>query len=279
MLLLDYTARYIRSRDIAPNSSAQLRYAAQSLHRYLSGDAAIERLDSIAINGWIGSLLETRARETARSQRRMIVTILRAAAGEGIIPAVPTIRPIKQRDRLIDGYSVADMRALIAAAAQLRGKFRSLPVARSVWWTTFLRVAWSTGLRLGDVLSIDRAAIIPSGRLHIVQHKTGRAIIRTISPEGLAGIAAIADACPGRAFAIPPYCRRNAFYGHFRRLATAAGLAGTARWIRRGSASEVEKEHPGCGWKHLGHAAPGLAERSYLVPRIVGERIIGPPEV
>lgn len=40
------------------------------------------------------------------------------------------------------------MRRLIAVAEKLTGRFRTLPVARSVWWPTFLRVAWSTGLRL-----------------------------------------------------------------------------------------------------------------------------------
>lgn len=280
MLLSAYIDHYGRTRDVSAGYVAQLRVAASTLETHVGTPLHLDDVASEIVNAWLAALLATRARDTARSKRGALLTILAGAVADGFLAAMPKgIRVIRRRDRLIDGYSAEDMRRLIGVAAKMPGRFLRLKVARAVWWPTFLRVAWSTGLRLGDVLSLPRSAIGPGGRIYIVQRKTGGALMRQLSAAALDGVAEIARQSPGHEFAVPPYCRRKLFYRHFRRLATAAGLGGTARWIRRGSASEVEKEHPGCGWKHLGHAAPGLAERSYLVPRIVGERIIGPPEV
>lgn len=63
-----------------------------------------------------------------------------------------------------------------------------------------------------------------------------------------------------------------------RRAFTAANLPGSGRWLRRACASYVELEHPGAGWKALGHSRPGLAEKNYIDPGIAGEEPLLPPD-
>lgn len=280
MLLRAYIDHYNSTRDVSAGYIGQLRVAVSVLETHVGKPLHLDEVSAEMLNDWLSRMLTVRSRDTVRSKRGAILSLLAGAAGDGFLAARPQrIRVIRRRDRLIDGYGEAEMQRLIAAAEKMPGRFARLTVARSIWWPTFLRVAWSTGLRLGDVLSVPRSAIGSGGRVYIVQRKTGRAIVRQLTAAAMDGVEKIAAACPGREFAVPPYCRRRLFYAHFSRLAKSAGLSGTSKWIRRGSASEVEKLHPGAGWKHLGHAAPGLAERSYLVPRICGQWIAQPPEI
>lgn len=66
----------------------------------------------------------------------------------------------------------------------------------------------------------------------------------------------------------------------FKSLVTSAAIRpGTTRWIRRSSASYLDKDHPGHAGRHLGHSTPGLAESNYIDPTITGGDNFRPPEL
>ncbi|HEX3999715.1 MAG TPA: hypothetical protein VHX65_14280 [Pirellulales bacterium] len=282
-LLCDFVAIYERGRDLRPRSIEQYRNVASLLSRHLRRPARIADLNSDTLNAFIAGELERVSRESARSYRRSLLVLWRDAFERGILTEYPRrVRAIKVPARIIDGYDVEQLGKLLDTAANLDGVWWRTMIERRHWWYAFILTAWNTGLRLGDLLAVEHGQINSqpdgSGRLSVVMSKTGRVINRQLPPTNVAAIdRCIASGLP-RKLCFPMGGSRNALLGEFRCIAAAAGLRGTLRWIRRGSASEVERLCRGAGRLHLGHKSPGLFETAYKVDRIVKEELILPPQ-
>ena len=63
------------------------------------------------------------------------------------------------------------------------------------------------------------------------------------------------------------------------RIIRASGLPGTTRWIRRGSSSDVDRLHPGQGWRFLAHSTPTVFENHYRVASICDDGAIAPTQL
>lgn len=173
-----------------------------------------------------------------------------------------------------------EIAALRTAADQLTGHLGRLNIPRRLWWLSFIDFAYDTALRLSDILSVERGDIWPGGRLSIVQQKTGRAHTVQLRPRTVAEIDESMMAQPDRRLVWPLGCTRGRWYRQFRRLRESAGLPdGSAKWLRRASASYVERDHPGRGTGHLGHRNSELFRRFYCDRRVVGESPVLPPEI
>lgn len=138
---------------------------------------------------------------------------------------------------------------------------------------------YDTALRIGDLQSVERSWMLPDGRLTLVQHKTGRQHRVQFRAETLKDIRRLIECLPGRRLIWPPFCDRRQFFRFFRSLRLRAGLDCGTKGIRRASASYVEREHPGLGWRHLGHSRPGLDVRHYLDPGIAWPDATMPPPI
>lgn len=62
---------------------------------------------------------------------------------------------------------------------------------RRLWWEAFNRVAWETGLRQGDLLSLEWRQLDDDGTLHAVQLKDGMEVSLKLSPETVAAVRAL----------------------------------------------------------------------------------------
>jgi hypothetical protein len=139
-------------------------------------------------------------------------------------------------------------------------------------------VLWETGVRSGDMPHIEPQHFDKTGWLWILEHKTGKRGWRRLHPSTTERMTEFIDIDPDRARVWPGYTLRNLSRA-FGRLALAAGVEGSLRWIRRGASSEVERVHPGAGWRFLRHSEPRLFDKHYRVEKIVEQQPLAPPEI
>jgi integrase len=264
-------AEYERSRVISAGYAYQLRLTVDSFTSFLGRAATKADLNRDTVNDWLLALERAgTSPRTLRGQRGNLLCLWRDACDNDRALVPPhKIRCCPIPDQIIDGFSSEDMRAVLKACEVLRGTFRGTTINRRDYFRSFLLFGWDTALRLGDVLSVERSWVWPGGYISIVQSKTGQAIRKQLQPGT---VAAIEENLRGsdRSLIWPLWGRREAFFAAFRSLVKRAELrGGTSKWIRRGSATAVEIIKPGSASKHLGHKSPGLAEKHYLIKRLL----------
>jgi integrase len=312
----DYVGQYRLEHDIKPQSASAMLAVVGKFERYLGRAATLADFTAPAVNGWLADLRDRVGIESVYGYRRTLLILWRAAHVDGLVGEFPSrVKRIKRPERVIDGWDATQMGKLLAACDTLRGAIRGLRIGTAEQWlaserrtwreessretrhgaTVYMQidrrayfralfsVLWDTGVRLGDVLRIEPAWIQRqsdgSGAFTLVQSKVGRRINRTLRPETMRDIDATLP--PERKLLFPLWSHRENFYKTVRLIVKTAGLTGTMKFIRRGSASEVEKLAPGCGKLHLGHSpkSVGLFEQSYAVWRICGRTAPLPPAI
>ncbi len=315
--LRDYVDQYRIDHDIKRSSVQSLLAVVSKFEAYLQRTATLSDLTAHVVNSWLASLRDSIAVESIYGYRRLLLTLWRAAHLDELVDEYPNrVRRIKRPERVIDGWDVQQMGQLLAACDKLSGVIRGIKtgavenwvcrdrhkwgeekgsrqtrhdgvvymqIDRTAYFRAFFLTLWDTGVRLGDVLSIERAWITRqpdgSGRFAMIQAKVGRRIERVLRPETLAAIEATFP--PERKLLFPIWCCGENFHKALRSIVKLAGLTGTSKFIRRGSSSEVEKHNPGCGKLHLGHSpkSAGLFEQSYAVQRICARTAPLPPAI
>lgn len=281
--LSDYVATYRREHAICDKYFKALQSAVRMLELFAGRTISVSDLSSELVNRWLESLLQAGiSPHTAHGKRRCIITIWTAAHDAGLAPPVGKIRRIKCPELIPTGFLPDELAAMVRVAESLTGNVGlKVKIPRRLWWSSFLRASYDTGLRLGDVLSIERAWIWPGGYLSIVQNKTGHFHRVQLRQTTLDAIAASMAVQPDRALVWPLWCNRNRWYPLFHRIREAAGVETkkATKGIRILSASAVERAQPGCGSSHLGHRTPQIFARHYKDARICGSPTTLPPEL
>lgn len=278
----EFVERYAETHDLKPGSVEQLAIAARSYEAFQGGRAEWSEVCDEKVNGWLAHLQGSGLKPvTVSAKRRALLTLWRAAHDENLVDRPPyKVKRIKCPERVPIAFLLSELKQLRDAAAGLEGDYPKIGIPKAIWWLSFLDFKYDTALRLGDVLSIERKDIWPGGRVSIVQSKTGHSHSVRLRPRTIEEIDECMSYGRTRAIIWPIWCRYNTWFQHFNEVRLAAGLkAGTSKWIRRASASYVERDNPGCGSRHLGHRSPGLAVKHYFDPRIVGRDPVLPPEI
>jgi integrase len=118
-------------------------------------------------------------------------------------------------------------------------------------------VAYETGLRRGDLLSLDAHQIAPDGTVRALQHKTSYGHACRLS-------VATADRVRARGNLKPPVGIRR-IYRLLEQVREKANVSsGAMQQMRRTGATQVEMRQPGAAQRFLGHQTPGLAYRYYV---------------
>jgi hypothetical protein len=128
------------------------------------------------------------------------------------------------------------------------------------------------------VLRIRYSWIQKSGLIALVQSKTGRPHLVRLRQPTIDLIGQIDRT--GRETVFGGLVG-NRYLSHLLdKVFTRAGIPeGSLKWFRRSGATHVEIDHPGAGWKFLGHTTPRVAEQSYLDKLQIGEDPLAPPEI
>ncbi len=268
MELSEFVVSYCLEHPVCDSYRDQLEATARQLTEFSGGRLATAELRADVVNGWLVLLEGQCAETTVANKRRQLKTLWIAAHDAGLAPPVGRLRKIRVTPKIPEALSLDQIQRLIQFADRLGGCFNGTTTPRRLYLGSLFRAYYDSALRVTDLLSIERPWIFPGGFISLVQSKVKRAHRVVFRPETITAIDELLD---GRTTGLiwPLWCHRRNFFKEIRRLFDAAGLPGSSKWVRRSSASYVERDNPGMGWRHLGHARPGLAESNYLAPSIV----------
>jgi integrase len=274
-----YAQAYSLLRDVKAGTLRQYQIVATLYERWAGGPVLLEQLDETSVSEWLRDYGQTAAPATVRGKKAMLLALWRAAADDGLCdPPTRRIRSIRRSAPrpLVEAWTLAEVEQLVAACRGLPRRHRcGLP--RRQWWDLAVRVAWDSGLRWGDLVNLPVARVRPDGTTTIIQAKTGRPVSFVLSPGTLEALRVSLAACP-RLLVCPWPASQETFTAQVRVLVRRAGIrAGTWKWLRRASGTDVEVQRPGAGSVHLGHA-PGsrVFAESYGDPEIIGRLLPGP---
>lgn len=274
MEIVRFISSYLGQRSVTPLYSSSLTRVGKLLES-LTGPT-FDTINADKINRHL-QLLEIRSPINAANTRRQIKTIWTAAYEQGHAPPVGILRRIKVPKKIPNALRLDEIAKLIETAQKKKGNFRGTKTPRRIYWSSLFNAYYDTALRVSDLRSVERQWIAPGGIFSIVQSKPNRVHHVRLRAETLAEIDALLN---GRTSGPIWQClNRKNFFKQVRNLFDEAKIRGSSRWIRRASASYVEKERPGTGWRHLGHAKPGLAETAYLDPSICAPEPVLPPPI
>jgi integrase len=266
-------------RDVRPGSLRQFVIAVDLLERWAGGPVRLDQLDEQTVSAWLRDYSATVRPATVRAKKAAILALWRAAADDGLAqdPVARRVRRVRVPERVVQAWTREEVERLLEAAATLP-RWHGCGLRRSAWWDLAIRVAWDTGLRWGDLVALRADALGPDGTGVVVQSKTGRAITVRLSPGTLEALRASLAACP-RDLVCPWPASGETFRAQVDRLVARAGIrAGTWKWIRRGSGTDVELQAEGAGHRHLGNTQ-AVFRASYEDPAIVGRRTPRPREL
>lgn len=278
--IVEFVDEYDLERGLVKEAARQYRYAAKSISEWAGRDLCVHELDADTFNRWVRALSEGHlSPSTVANRRRHLLALWRAAADRNLADEPPRsrrLRPVKVPYAPPRAWTVDEIRELLATCSRLR-RTRKGKVQRSVLWSLALRVAWESGMRLTDVLRLRVDEIQPDGLAVTGQSKTRRPIVFRLSEPTLALLRDSLATHP-RPLVVPWTSTKESFRRQFALVVKRAGVRkGSWKWIRRASATDVEKACPGAGAAHLGHAhGSAIAAKHYLDPYIIGTQRTAP---
>lgn len=268
---------YVDSHDLDKGTVSWLTLVIGRYAKHRGGLLTADDFCANRVNAWLSAMVEAGelSRVTIKSYRRGLLILWRWAFGEKLVAHPPFgVKPIKAPLPVPRGWSAAEVNRFIEQAKRLRGVY-NCGIFRADYMVALVRVAWDTGLRLGDLMRLTLADFDEEGNGALVQRKTGYAVLFRLRPSTLAAIEEIVP--HGRDKIFGGVVSRTKLFRAVRNTAYAAGLSGGLKKIRKGAASAVERDHPGQAGKFLGHKTPGLAERHYIDPGIARRQPPMPP--
>jgi len=279
--LIDFVEDYDLERGLTKEAARQYRYAAKSMDDWAGRNVSVNELDANTFNRWLRDIQESHlSPQTVLNRRRHLLAMWRAAADEGMCDEPPRrLRPVKAPYQAPRAWTVEEVQAVLDVCKKLR-RTRSGKIPRSTQWSLAVRVAWESGMRFVDVTRLKCDDIQPDGLVVIGQSKTARPTIFRLSPSTLLLLQESLKDHP-RKLACPWASSKESFRRQFSLIVSRAGVRkGTWKWIRRSSATDVEKACPGAGASHLGHAhGSTIAAKHYIDPYILGAPRVTPTPI
>lgn len=254
--LVEFVAEYLNARPVSAGYARTLRKRTEKLIEFAGRSRLSEVFNESTINAFLASL-DGLSPFTRNKYRGDFLALWRAAADADKVPYPQARRIRRERTiaQVIECYLEHEARALVVAAEHLVGAYPN-GVARRQYWPAIIRAAWDSGLRRGDLWRLKAANIRKDKSAVIAQSKTGQTIVCRFHGST---IKAIQRAGGELEWPLCEWC----FGVHFQEIVVLSGIGrGTFRWLRRGSGSRIDADHPGLGHRHLGNGRP-VFERHY----------------
>lgn len=277
MLLADLVERYLAEHPYGVSASyaKQLRISVVAWQKQAGKPLTLADLADGPLNAYIDWLRQNRKPDTCRTRRGNLLILWHWAYQESLTDVAPRrVRRLRPIDRQPTAWTLGEVQSLLATAERLPGTFWHSTVCRAAWWSSLIRTAYDTALRLGDLLQMQTDDI--RSLLVVRQSKTGRLVNVRLRPATLASIdQTLAD--KQRRLIWRLWGCEETFFLHFRRLVAASGIRpGTFRWLRRTAATQLERVAPGRATELLGHASRSTTEAWYLDRSQLGEPPLPP---
>jgi integrase len=275
-MLISQAEKYLASRSVSEMYAKRVRSNIRCLTEFAGGIPSLGGLSYQLVNRWLSSLVAKGLNaRTVNGYRQAVFSVWHDAFMDGLTDTSPLrVRRLKVPSLLVRAYTRDEICALIEATSRLTGLYCN-GVQRQEFWRAAVLLAYDSGLRRGDLLTLRLEHIEPDGTFAIVQSKTGQVHRGKLRPETLAALARLPHP---KDVALPWPHRIEVFSDHFARLKRAAGVKrGTLKWVRRATGSHAEKRNAGDGAKILGHADPRVFDRFYRDRTIADDKPIEPP--
>lgn len=247
----DFAASYCLTKGVTAGYARQYRILCNRL------DWHMETLTTDQIDTYLTGALTKLKPITVHRHRRMIQTLVREWQRSGQVNGCTRpIRRVQYRLPPVRAWSREEMGRLLSVAGQMTGGTRQCQYGLLL--PAWIRVAFSTGLRRGDLLEIEHSQI-RANKLAVCQSKTGHVHVATLSPAALASISSLPRRGPkifGGLVSGVQIVRA------MRRAVNKAGLCGSGKFLRRSSATYAEMQGVDAK-RQLGHRSDGM-KRFYL---------------
>lgn len=224
------------------------------------GDLTVANIDA-----YLTHALNHLAASTVHNHRRMLSTLRRAALRDGLLvdDCTRPIRRVKHTLPMVRAWTHEEMRTLLAVAAEMPGGTLHCP--HRILLPAWIKVGYSSGLRLGDMLAITYDSL-RGDRLATVLQKTRQQHVVVLDALALEAIRSLPRRGP-KIFG--GLVGRSRIIVAMRALVKRAGLTGSGKYLRRASATYAQLAGMDATG-HLGHLTPGM-KRHYLDPVILSD--------
>lgn len=154
-----YLERYLLARDVSKDYADLLRARLLKFAKW-ARNPTIHRIDCELVNRFLVYLQESGAKPfTLDGYRRAILCVWNDALLSGANDNPPTrLRKIRRPHAPVTAFTHEEIQQLLAVAESLAGWFPN-GAKRSEFWRAAIHSAYSTGLRRGDLLRVQRSAI------------------------------------------------------------------------------------------------------------------------
>jgi integrase len=267
--------------ELSPQTRRAYLLAIQSYAALLGRAPTIEDLSPERITDFLAAKLANAISPyTVKNYRTHLRVLMRFAKREGLSTHDPDrVRRVHCPRLQVRGYSVTDMQQLLTAVSKLVGVVRGTGISKRIYFSSMILTMWDIGCRIGDIPRIEASKFDPAvGRLWVFETKTRKSRWHRLYSITVEAIRACLVEDPERRLIWPGYQPR-CFYRVFGYIADKAGVGGTSRFIRRGASSELDRLHPGQGWRFLNHSCPQVFENHYRDADICGDESLSPPEL
>lgn len=192
---------------------------------------------------------------------------------------MPPLRVARIRARSAPprAWSLKELQRLLACAESDKTQIGGMHSrAISEYMPAWILIAYETGMRFGDVLSLTSKEY-SNGFITKVAAKTGKPLVRPISPHASKLFMQLAKSSPDGTIFQWFITRRRALLA-WRAFLDRHGFDGSSKFLRRSCATLIEAERPGEASRYLQHSSPTLVGRHYIDQSLIAS-CSGPPPI
>jgi len=261
MTILELLDRYQHSVEVSPKYAESLLRTCRKAKS--SGVLEICQLVPDTVNRMLAGLHLSPV--TVGNIRRELLTLWRYAYEEGLTEVAPSrVRRIKAKAAPVVTWTRAELERLMDCARHDDALIsRRCDVRRLDVMPAWIGISYDTGLRFGDVLSlqshhIHHACVVMNAA------KTGKPLVRALSAKTMAAVVSLLKLSPDRSLFLWCMPRRRAIR-MWRRFLDEHDFKGSSKWLRRCAATQIAMQSGNAAATALlQHSHPSLVIRHYV---------------
>lgn len=215
---------------------------------------------------------------TRQNTRRELLTLWRYAFEEHLTDVPPMrVAKIRVASKPVEAWSHSELQRLLACAEQdvtPIGGTTSMRICD--FMPCWIVVAYDTGIRFGDMHTL-RASQIRNGFLTATASKTGKQLVRPLSPYALTLVNRLAKKSKDGTLFKWFLTRRRALV-KIREFLDRHEFRGSSKYLRRSCATYIEATRPGEATRYLQHSAASVTSKHYVDESLLAVPC-GPPPI
>lgn len=260
MTLRSLLDRYLAAVEASPRYIESLRRTVKKAES--NGLVDVRQLAPDPVNSWLSRL--PLSATTRHNIRRELLTLWRYAYDCQLTEVPPLrIRRIAPSRKPPQTWNMTSLRKLLdCAEADETPISRLVSLRRCDVLPAWIGIGYDTGMRFSDVHSLT-VNNIRNGCVAITAAKTGKPLVRRLSPTTLAAVERLAAHSPDGTLFHWSLPRRRAIR-MWRAFLDKHRLGGSSKWLRRACATQVHMQRHGAATEYLQHSSPQLAQYHYI---------------